>query len=281
MPLSTDDDVVSADGSDDSDFVISVNGIVISEEAVAMEMQHHPAPTRDASWRAAAQALVIRSLLCQEAQRRGLTGGDDDLPLDDETPEEAGIRRLMALAVSIPEPTEEDCRQAYHEQSARYRSSDLFEAAHIFIPALPNDVAMRQKAKAEVEALIETLNAHPEQFAALAQAHSQCPSAQQGGSLGQIGRGQTTPEFESFLYALEPGQLCKTPVPTAYGYHVVRLDKRESGRQIPFDLVQSKVADDWRHRTWRREAHRFIKVLIDQARIEGMTFEEGASLSAQ
>ena len=51
-------------------------------------------------------------------------------------------------------------------------------------------------------------------LAELAQQLSACSSAAQGGNLGQISRGQTVPEFETFLFNLEPGQICPVPVGT-------------------------------------------------------------------
>ena len=70
---------------------------------------------------------------------------------------------------------------------------------------------------------------------------SACPSAAQGGHLGQISRGQTVPEFETFLYNLEVGQICPVPVKTRFGYHVLRLDRRIEGRQLPFEAVSDRI----------------------------------------
>ena len=58
--------------------MISVNGVVIENEAVAREMQHHPAATRDEAEREAATALVIRELLLQRVVERGIEGVTED-----------------------------------------------------------------------------------------------------------------------------------------------------------------------------------------------------------
>ena len=44
-----------------------------------------------------------------------------------------------------------------------------------------------------------------ESFEALAKEHSKCPSAQKGGDLGSVGKGQMVPDFETAAYALEVG----------------------------------------------------------------------------
>ena len=46
---------------------VAVNGVAIAAEAIAAEMQNHPAPDADAAWQAAARALVTRQLLLDEA----------------------------------------------------------------------------------------------------------------------------------------------------------------------------------------------------------------------
>jgi peptidyl-prolyl cis-trans isomerase C len=56
-------------------------------------------------------------------------------------------------------------------------------------------------------------------FAALAHAHSTCPSSANGGDLGRFSPGQMVPEFDAVLFKLEPGQVSscfKTP----FGWHV-------------------------------------------------------------
>ena len=51
---------------------VSVNGVVIPREAIAQEVQNHPADKPIHAWQAAARALVVRELLLQEAARFGI-----------------------------------------------------------------------------------------------------------------------------------------------------------------------------------------------------------------
>ena len=74
---------------------------------------------------------------------------------------------------------------------------------------------------------------NPDRFESLARAVSDCPSASEGGRLGQVTRGDTTGEFEAALLSLEAGQTCPEPVRTRYGVHVVRLERRIAGKTLP------------------------------------------------
>ena len=116
-----------------------------------------------------------------------------------------------------------------------------------------------------------------QRFAELAQQLSACPSAAQGGNLGQITRGQTVPEFETFLFNLEEGQICPVPVKTRFGYHVLRLDRRIEGRQLPFEAVRDKIADYLHQRVWRQAVSQYLQLLVGQAEIRGIELKGASS----
>ena len=114
--------------------------------------------------------------------------------------------------------------------------------------------------------------AHPDRFAALAEAHSACPSSKQGGNLGQVGPGQTVPEFEAALASLPVGVVAAQPVESRYGLHVVRVDRRIEGRDLPFDLVRERIADYLEEAVQRRALHQYVSILAGRARLSGVEF---------
>ena len=62
-------------------------------------------------------------------------------------------------------------------------------------------------------------------FAEIAQKYSNCPSGQQGGALGEFGRGQMVKEFDEVVFT---GELNKVhgPVKTQFGYHLLEITSR-------------------------------------------------------
>jgi peptidyl-prolyl cis-trans isomerase C len=250
---------------------ISVNGVAIARDAIVREMQYHPAEKSFAAWQQAARALVIRELLLQEARRAGIV----PQPMSDscgrcESGEEAMIRGLIEREVSVPEPDDENCRRYYDRNRTRFRSPDMYEAFHILFAALPADREARERARADAVAVLAELSEHPERFAELARMHSRCPSAAQGGNLGQITTGQTTPEFEQALAGIAPGQLCEAPVATRYGFHIIRLDRKHEGQILPYKAVACRIADYLRESVRRRADAQYIARLVTAARIEGI-----------
>jgi peptidyl-prolyl cis-trans isomerase C len=132
------------------------------------------------------------------------------------------------------------------------------------------DADAYREARSAAGAALAILREHPERFAELARAHSACPSAAQGGNLGQITSGETTPEFEQALIALAPGDMSPEPVATRYGFHVVRLDRKHEGRELPFEQVADRIAEYLQESVRRRAVAQYIARLAAAAQIDGV-----------
>ncbi len=238
---------------------IRVNDRCIDEDEILREMQYHPAGNAGEARRAAAEWLVIRALLLDRAGRIGIDASD----------EAAAIGAAIEREVDIPAPEEAECRRYYDNNPSRFRSPDLVEAAHILLPARPDDEDGRARAEARAGELIALLSASPERFGEIARAQSACDSRRNEGRLGQLSRGDTAPEMETFLFNLEDGQLSPVPVKTRYGVHVVRVDKRVEGRALPYEAVAAKIADYLKEASWRRAFRQYVQLLAGSARISG------------
>ena len=257
---------------------IKVNDAEIPEQAIAQETQNHAGQSMFQAREEAAQALVIRELLLQEARNLGYQPRPEVLGEGKrETDEDSLIRQLLDDQVETPTADEAACRRYYENNKKRFQSPSVYEAAHILFPAAPDDEGTRADARTKAQAAIETLQQQPNAFAELALEHSACPSASEGGRLGQVTRGQTAPELESFMDQLEPGQICPVPVETRYGVHVLRLDAREDGRQLPFEAVQDRIADYLQQQSWNRAVAQYISILAGKARIEGLQMAAASS----
>ena len=58
-------------------------------------------------------------------------------------------------------------------------------------------------------------------FEDLARDFSECPSGQQGGDLGEFGRGMMVPSFEKAAWQLMPGEVSGI-VRTQFGFHLIK-----------------------------------------------------------
>ena len=250
---------------------VFVNGIEISAERIAAEAQNHPAPKTKPglAWKAAARALAIRELMLQEARARDLTPDPAEIaPGQFETEDEALIRQLSELAITPAAADEADLRRVYDAHPDRFRAPSLYEAAHILFPRQDDMAAVR----AHAEAVLSELRANPRRFGELARTHSACSSKENGGLLGQLGQGDTVPEFEAALEVLEEGQISDT-VETRFGLHLIRLDARARGDVLPFETVLPRLRDAHAKAAWARAAAHFTAALVARAEIQGVQLQ--------
>jgi len=256
---------------------ITVNGVEIAHDAISAEAQQHPAASPAEAFREAARALVIRELLLAEARAGGIAAEPQS---DDkgrrETDEDAMIRSLLAQRITTPKADAQACRRYYEKNRARFTTGRIFEARHILVAAPVGETEARAKAKETAASLIFELTGNRSKFAELARIFSACPSREQGGNLGQLSKGSTVPEFETVLNQLAPGQLWPVPVPTQFGYHVIELDRRIEGNQLPFDMVHDRIAAYLEAASWSRAVSQFIGILMNKAEITGIDLEPAA-----
>lgn len=86
-------------------------------------------------------------------------------------------------------------------------------ARHILVPTEEACLAL----KARIEG--------GEDFAEVARKESRCPSGRRGGDLGEFGRGQMVPEFDSAVFTGEVGKVLG-PVQTQFGFHLLEVTSR-------------------------------------------------------
>jgi peptidyl-prolyl cis-trans isomerase C len=253
---------------------VLVNGVEIEPEEIAQEIQHHPAPDGETAWKEAARALVIRELLLQEARKLQI---EPEPERDDqgrgETEEDAAIRMLLDREVAPAKAGEEECRRYYESRVDRFRTPDLFEASHILIEPDGDDEMAWADAEAEASAIAAELGDDPENFAAAAREFSKCPTAHQGGSLGQVRRGELVPAVQEALERLAEGMTAREPVRSRFGWHVLRLQRRIEGRTLPFDIVKPKITDMLDARAWTVASARYAAELARAADIEGILID--------
>lgn len=234
--------------------ILSVNGIAVAVEA------GHPA-----------ELAAARELLRQRAVTVGLleTAAEDEAAVD------AAIEALLEREVATPVPTEAECRRYYEQNRREFESGDLVNARHILFQVTPQVNVPQMRARAE-----QTLNellARPDRFAALAAELSNCPSGQQGGNLGQVGRGDTVPEFEQALFKLGPTGILRELVKTRYGFHVVAIDRRIPGNLLPFEMVRERIAERLAAAVEEKALRQYVSVLAGQAEVEGVDLAASAS----
>jgi len=209
------------------------------------------------------ELAAARELLRQRAVAVGLL----DATAADEAEVVNAIEELLAREVVTPAPTVEECRRYYESHPREFQSGDLVYARHILFQVTPSVPVPEIRSRAE-QALNELL-CQPDRFDAVAHELSNCPSGQQGGNLGQIGRGDTVPEFERVLFRLGPTGILREVVKTRYGFHIVAIDQSIPGGKLPFEAVHERIAERFKAGVEERALRQYISILAGDAEIVG------------
>ncbi len=257
--------------------IVAVNEAVIASADIAREVQNHEGISPVVAWEAATRALVVRELLSQRARALDLVAEPRSEGGLRETDEEALIRMLLEAEVQTPSAEEADCRRYYQSNLARFRSPDLYEPLHILLKAASGDQAAYAEAVTQAEVVLAEVRQFPDRFESIAKALSACPSSSDGGRLGQVAQGDTTPEFETALQSMAAGQICPDVVRTRYGVHVIRLDRKVEGAVLPFEQVRERIAAYLEASSSRRAAAQYVTLLAGQAVISGFSIAGATS----
>lgn len=136
--------------------------------------------------------------------------------------------------------TDAELQKQYQDNIDNYRVPERVDVRHILIKTQGKPKDQWPQLKAKAEGILKQLQ-HGGNFADLAKKNSEDPgSAEKGGELGWITRGQTVANFDKTAFSLKPGELSGI-VETEYGYHIIQVEKKEDAHVKPFDEVKPQL----------------------------------------
>jgi len=164
---------------------------------------------------------------------------------------------------------EDDAKKYFDENPKRFETPEQIRASHILIKARldtnadPNEA--KAKAKAKTQDLLKQIKDGAD-FAELAKAHSDCPSAANGGDLGFFPRGKTTPPFDKAAFELEVEQISDI-VETEYGFHIIKLTDHKDAGVVLFEQAKDNIIKQLIQQKQAEFAEEYIKSLKTKANI--------------
>lgn len=137
--------------------------------------------------------------------------------------------------------TDEEVKQDYEENAAKYQGNEQRQASHILIGFNSNATAEEKAAaKEKAESILKQVKANPKNFEKLAIEFSQdTGSAAKGGDLGSFGRGAMVKPFENAAFSMKVGDISDL-VESEFGYHIIKLTGI-TGESSDFDSMKLKI----------------------------------------
>jgi len=161
----------------------------------------------------------------EEAFAGSLTANDlDEMTLRQALARQCKVNTILdrvAAAADLNAIDEIDVGIYYHSHYASFQQPERREAFHILI-SINDDFPenTRPRAFERLRKIAERLQQKPHLFEALAQRHSECPTAMRGGRIGLVRRGQLFAAIDAALFSLKAGELSGI-VESEVGFHLV------------------------------------------------------------
>ena len=150
----------------------------------------------------------------------------------------------------------------YYTHLERFRTPERRTARHILVTInedFPDN--HRDAASARINAIAARIAQRPERFAEQAMKHSECPTAMNGGLLGEVARGQLYPELEAALFALPEGGRCAV-VESELGLHLLWCEQIHPERTVPWAEVRESLCKRLTEERARRETRQWLEDLL-------------------
>jgi len=230
-------------GGDDAPRVVHITAAEVHwlKDMWARQWQR---PPNEQELRGMVADYVKETLLAREARALGLDEND------------TVVRRRLAQKLEflvqdtarLVESSEDELRQLYDANRARYHTPARLSFTHIFF-----------KTEATARQGLAELAIH---------------GAAELGERSLLGRDyaradkQTVTslfghEFADTIFALEPGQW-HGPVASAYGFHLVHISERQAAQPRPFDEVRPQVLDEWQRLQQAKANAQFFAGLLQK-----------------
>ncbi|MFY1828805.1 foldase protein PrsA [Myxococcus fulvus] len=177
--------------------------------------------------------------------------------------------RLLRMKVGPKvKVTEEDLKAAYN-QYARVESEDSeVHARHILVQVDPKATEEQvAAARKKAEGIAQEARREGMDFASLARARSEGPSAQDGGDLGWFKRGVMVAAFEKVAFNLKEGEVSE-PVRTNFGWHILKVEERRSVAATSYDEMRPKLENKLLQEKTDKFLDQYVQELRQKANVE-------------
>jgi peptidyl-prolyl cis-trans isomerase C/foldase protein PrsA len=152
--------------------------------------------------------------------------------------------------------SKEEAKNYYDNNKEQFKQSKRVDVSHILV----ENAEKAQKLKTRIE--------NGEDFATVAKNNSiDQQSANQGGRLGFIEKGQVIPQFEDTAFNLEVGEVSDV-IQTQNGYHILTVNDIEEASQKSFEEVRDQIEETLTNQKSNNKFQQYVQNLRDEANVE-------------
>lgn len=158
-----------------------------------------------------------------------------------------------------------EARLYYYMNHQQFNKPETRTARHILItinPDFPENE--RDNAFKKAQTILRRVDKKPERFAEQAFKHSECPTALQGGLLGEVKRGQLFPSLDTVLFSLPAGS-CSEITESPMGFHILLCERIHQAGLAPLQEILPRLQEQLNQRQKRILQRKWLEnILIDK-----------------
>ena len=197
---------------------------------------------------------IRKRLVIQEAMKTGYDKRPDVQAELDAARESALFDRYVRDIVATPIVTGSEIAQYYKDHPDDFSTPEQVRVRHIVVGPRSQS---REEALEQIQKVLAGLRTQNDairfsepaatqmrvhNFAEMARQYSQDASAESGGDLGWVSRGQLDPTFEEAAFQMQKGKLSGV-IQTNFGYHIIFIEDKRAAGMEPFDQVKASIRE--------------------------------------
>jgi len=224
----------SKGGGQKGDYVIKIDGTVISKEDMQQEMNSLPDMAKEfflgpEGTTRFADELVKKEMLYLEAKKRGLDKNKDLIKKIEEFKKITLINHLLEKEIeAASKVTEKEIQDYYNSNKNDFAMNSQIRISHIVV-----------KTEDDAKKAYERLQ-KGEDFAKIASSLSiDKATAKLGGDLGSFKRGEMSRELEEVAFRLKKGEVSQ-PIKLKDGIHILKATDTK-GTTVEFDKIKGQI----------------------------------------
>ena len=235
--------------------VAIVNGKAVPKarvDALALQLARSGRPVTPEMQGQIREEVIAREVFMQEAEKLGLSAGDDFRTQMELARQAILIRELFADFQKKNPVTDADLKGEYDKFVAANGGKE-YKARHILV-----------EKEDEAKAIIASLKKGGK-FEDIAKKSSKDPgSGANGGDLDWANPSSYVPEFAEAMIKLNKGQMTDTPVKTQFGFHIIRIDDIRNAKLPAFEELKPQIAQQMQ----QQKLTAFQQSLREKAKVE-------------
>jgi nitrogen fixation protein NifM len=219
-----------------------------------------PPSTLEAAMQEISGRYTSEEEFSNDLARNGLDAASFATALEREMKVEAILEKVGTRAAGISDMDVELYFQFHPEQ---FRRPETRLARHILI-TINETIAENTRSAAcqRIETIAARLAKEPQRFEEQALKHSECPTAMDGGKLGELSRGKLFPELDKSLFELKAGAVSGV-LESELGFHVLRCDAITEASALNLDQARPHIRKLMEQKRKRVCQQAWIKKLLE------------------